>query len=208
VLTQLRWFGRLGADDLLDVYLDTNILIAYILGQEKEPENFRKAKKVFDDIKSGRYRGVITYLVLQEALSALRRIFAGEYEYLKHLSRTRQQEYVKGKSSEHYENLLKKLLELHEAVTFEKCKNVNTEEILQAGLEVLQRCFGVVRVFRHCNVCKSTREHSTHKGLGPIDVIHIFAAKQLGYKDFATLDKGFNLVKSDQHFSDMNIFVL
>jgi predicted nucleic acid-binding protein len=101
------------------IYIDTNILISYISGPEKEPNQFPKAKQIFDDIKQGKFIGVISTLTLIEIKGVLRTILGSDRTQLQIIPENKQADHVKTKATEIFQVLISELLQLSN-IKFEK----------------------------------------------------------------------------------------
>ena len=71
-------------------YIDTNILIAYVSGPQKDPFQYPKAKRIFDEIKQGKYVGVFSTLTLIEVKGVLRSLLGRERSLLQTIDMTQQ----------------------------------------------------------------------------------------------------------------------
>jgi predicted nucleic acid-binding protein len=179
----------------LKAYLDANILISYVNGPVLEPKNYPKAKRVWDEIKEGKYKGVVSTLVLQEVLSVFRRMKGQEIDILSPLSYDQRNKYVSSESQSMFSELLKSLMRIStDKIIFENCDTVESLAFYTDSFDLYTKYFGEVRFYQTCNQCKSETVNSTYKGLAPMDIIHIMLANRLECDSFITLDKGYSAI--------------
>ncbi|NQT09088.1 type II toxin-antitoxin system VapC family toxin [Candidatus Bathyarchaeota archaeon] len=191
-------------------YLDANILIAYILGPTKERRNYPFAQRVFTDIGNGVYSALISNLVLVEILNALRRIKGREYRHLSSLPSDNDcLQYIKTESDSIFQNLVTTLMQVGKQIQFTDCDKINARTVFDMGLNILNRTTGKI-AFRYnvCGNCRTRNNYSNFSGLGPIDISHIFLAKELGCDQLITLDQGFEEVQNNPDVTPLNIVVL
>ncbi len=190
------------------VYLDTNILISYQVGREKDPKYFPLAQDVFRQIIVGKYIGVVSFVTLMEAVNVFRRIKTEELKELGITDPDKQTEYVKNESTFLYQQLTRKLLEAQRNLRLEDCKGVSISSFLSTSLEISQNYSGVVKTYNDCRQCKSNIPHNVHKAIGALDIIHIFIARGLKCKYLITFDKGFKQIINDERIKPLEVRVM
>lgn len=102
-------------------YLDTNILISYQVGREKDPKYFPIAEDVFRQINAGKYLAVVSFITLMETTNVFRRIKTEELKELGKTDPKEQIEYVKNESKLLYYDLTRKLVESQRSIRLEDC---------------------------------------------------------------------------------------
>jgi len=94
-------------------------------------------------------------------------------------------------------------------VQFTDCDNINARTIFDKGLNILNSTRGKIPLrYNECRDCGNRRNYFNFKGLGPIDISHIFLAKELGCDQLITLDQGFEEVQANPDVTPLNIVVL
>ena len=189
-------------------YLDTNVLISYQVGREKDPKYFPLAQDIFREIIVGKYIGVVSFVTLMEAVNVFRRIKTEELRVLGITDSNQQTEYVKNESRFLYSELVQKLLETRGNIRLEECKTVSISSFLSTSLDMVQQYYGTVKTYNNCKQCKSNIPHHVHKAVGPLDVLHVFIAKALRCKYLITFDKGFKDIINDQRIKPLEIKVI
>lgn len=187
-------------------YLDANILIAYVFGQEKEPRQFWKSQAIFEDIKQGKITGIISTLTLMEIMGVFRSIKGSELSSLRGLSDRAQLEYVLQESKSMYDIIIHELLQMPNLV-FEKGKQTNLQNTLTDAFAILEKIRGVVKIYDSCAKCGSDHPVSVHKAVAMVDILHALIAKDVGCDVIITFDKGFNELKSHEKFDSIEFDV-
>lgn len=188
------------------VYLDTNILISYISGPEKEPNQFYKAKQIFDDIKHGKFIGVISTLTLIEIKGVLRAILGSDRTLMQTIPENKQSDHVKAKSTEIFQALVSDLLQLP-SVKFEKGRQTNFQSVLDSANDIMDEIQGTVRFYNTCGNCNAQYKNSKHKQILVADILHALLAKDTACDSLITFDKGFGALVGNQHIDPMVIQV-
>lgn len=190
------------------VYLDTNVLISYQVGKEKDPKYFPLAQDVFREIIVGKYIGVVSLVTLMETVNVFRRIKMEESNEQGITDPNKQLEYIKNESKLLYRELVQKLLETQRNIRLEECDGVAISNFLSTSLEIAQQYLGVVRTYNNCKQCKSNIPHNVHKAIGALDILHIFIARALKCKYLITFDKGFKEIINDERIKPLEIKVM
>lgn len=170
-------------------YLDTNILIAYIAGPEKDRQ-FPMAKDIFEKIKNSDFLGIISTLTLMEVLQVFRRQLGSDRTTLQTIPRYQQPDHIKNESHSMYQGLLKELLKLPN-IKFEKGSYANIATLFETSFEILQEIKGTVKFYNSCGFCGSNSRISVHKAVATMDITHAVIAKNTGCELLLTFDKGF-----------------
>lgn len=187
-------------------YIDTNILIAYVSGLQKDPFQYPKAKQIFDEIKQGKYVGVFSTLTLIEVKGVLRSLLGRERSLLQTIDTHKQSDFIKKESTDAYNILLAELLKLPN-VKFEKGKQANFQSILDNADQIMDDIKGFVKFYNNCGVCKSNYKNSAHKQILVADILHTLLAKDIGCDSLITFDKGFNALTGNAQIGLMQIIV-
>lgn len=187
-------------------YLDTNILIAYVSGAQKDPKQYPKAKAIFDEIKAGKYIGVLSTLTLIEIKGVFRTFLGRERAVLEGIQTFKQSDYIKEESTAQYNLLLTTLLQLPN-FKFEKGKQTNFQSILDDAEQIMNEINGSVHFYDKCGICKSNFKNSVHKQILVADILHALLAKDTGCDVLITFDRGFAALAGNQHVGTMQIHV-
>lgn len=189
-------------------YLDANILLALAAGKEKEPEQYRLAETILEEIKSGKIQAVISSLTLMEILAVLRAQKGREKNNLTGLSREKQVEFVIKESNSMNHILISELIRLPN-VKFEFGRHVDLNKLMDQALEILKKVNGKVKFYNKCKRCGSENvNYSTYKGLGTDDMIHVLLAKDGGCDQLITFDGDFEEIKGFSEIEPLEIIVL
>jgi len=171
-------------------YIDTNILIAYASGPKKEPKQYPKAKQIFDDIKQGKFVGVISTLTITEVKGVLRSHIGSDRKTLEGKSHSEISNYVKTEANSMFQLLIKAVMELTN-IKFEKGRQTNFQSILEQADEIMDEIEGKVKFYDKCGRCGAEHENSYHKQILVADILHALMAKDTGCDFLITFDKGF-----------------
>lgn len=188
-------------------YIDTNILIDYTSGPVKSPKQYPKAKKIFDDIKQGKFVAVISTLTITEIKGVFRTFVGYDRNNLESLSPSTRSDYVKSEANSMYNQLLGELLRLP-YVKFEKGKQTNFQSILEMADEIMDEIKGEVKFYDNCGRCEAPYKNSNHKQILVADILHALLAKDTGCDFLITFDKGFNGLKGSTKINPLDIIVL
>ncbi len=188
------------------VYIDTNVLVSYVSGPQKEPREYPKAKQIFDDIKQGKYIGVISTLTLIELQGVLRTLKGYERTILEDMQPNKQSDYVKTEATNIYNTLMAELLKL-QYVKFEKGRQTNFQSILDIAYKIMDEIKGIVKLYNNCGICKSNYKSSVHKQILVADILHALLAKDTSCDSLITFDKGFSTLIGNSHIGSMQIIV-
>ena len=188
-------------------YIDTSVLLSLSVGEKKEPDQYRLAVRVLDEIKDGKIQAIISSLTLMEITTALRIQKGKEKDKLDGLPRDKQVEYVLKESKSMYDELVKELLQLPN-VKFELGKHTDLNKLLTQGFDILQKIKGAVKFYNKCKRCGSHNvNYSLFKGLGTDDVIHALIAKDVGCDQLITFDGDFDDLKGLEEFEGLEFRV-
>lgn len=188
-------------------YLDANILLALSAGEEKEPDQYRLAVRILDEIKDGKIQAVISSLTLMEVIAVLRSQKGREKNKLDGLSREQQLDYVLKESKSMYDDLVKELLQLSN-LKFELGKHTDLNKLMSKAFDILQKIKGKVRFYNRCKRCGTENvSYSAFKGLGSDDVIHALLAKDVGCDQLITFDGDFEDLKGFEEFDGLEFRV-
>ncbi len=186
--------------------MDTNILITYVVGPEKD-DKFDLAKQVFGKIRSGEYEGVISTLTLMEVLGVFRRQVGTDRERMYLVPRPTQGEYVQTESQSMFQSMLGELVKMPNT-KFEEGKSVNLGSVLNSSLDIMKEVKGVVKFYNTCGFCDSRASVSVHKAVATMDIIHATMAKETGCESLITFDKGFKELQGNDSLNPLEIEVL
>lgn len=188
-------------------YLDSNIILAYAAGPIKEPEQYSKAKKIFEEIKSNQFIGIISILTLMETLGVMRAQKAREKEQLLGLDRKDQLYYVLKESKEMYDVTTHEILQMPN-VKLEAGKVIDMKKLFEMAYEIMLQVRGNVKFRRYCKKCGSDNSFFDYKGLGTDDIIHILLAKEIGCDIFITFDSDFGELINHEKIEPIEIRLL
>lgn len=188
------------------IYIDTNIMIAYISGPEKEKDQFHKAKQIFDDIRQGRFIGVISTLTLIEVKGVLRTILGADREQLQAIPENKRADHVRDKAKEIFQAFVSELLRLS-SIKFEKGRQTNFQSILDTANDIMDDIKGTVRFYNTCGNCNAPYKSSKHKQILAADILHALLAKDTSCDSLITFDKGFKTLAGNQHINSLQIQV-
>ncbi len=188
------------------VYIDTNVLVSYVSGPQKEPREYPKAKQIFDEIKQGKYIGVISTLTLIELQGVLRTLKGYERTILEAMQPNKQADYVKTEATNMYNTLMAELLKL-QYIKFEKGRQTNFQSILDCAYQIMNDIKGIVKLYNNCGICNSNYKSSVHKQILVADILHALLAKDTNCDSLITFDKGFSALIGNSHIGSMQIIV-
>ena len=187
-------------------YIDTNVLISYISGPQKEPTQYPKAQKIFNELKQGSYIGVISTLVLIEVKGVIRTILGADRAQLETIEQSKQADHVKSESQKIYNELIAELLQLPN-IKFEKGRQSNFQSVLDAANQIMDDIQGDVRFYNTCGNCGAQYKSSKHKQILAADILHALLAKDTACDSLITFDKGFAALVSNSTISSLQIVV-
>lgn len=189
------------------VYIDTNILVSYISGPQKEPREYPTAKQIFDDIKQGKYIGVISTLVLIELKGVIRALLGYDRTQLETIPQNKQADHVKSEAAKIYDQLVGQLLQLTN-VKFEKGRQTHFQSVLDNANSIMDDIKGEVRFYSNCGICNAPYKSSKHKQILVADIFHALLAKDTSCDSLITFDKGFNALRGNTIIGSMQIQVM
>lgn len=197
-------------------YIDTNILISYALGEEKDTR-FHIAKRVFEDVLQGKCIVVISHFVLSEALYALRNI--ATKEVFKEIENTPSQrdlinianssefrKKVNDRSLAAFKKIVESITSNPDHFRINAPETPYSEEIFSKGLRILSQNLGIFRVFRYrCRKCESYMKCGNcginsaivYKSVNAPDVTHALISDSIQCDYFFTMDKGFGNIPQE-----------
>lgn len=198
------------------VYIDTNILINYSLGEAKveREEHFAIAKKVFEDAIHGNYVIAISHFLLSETLHALRNIATrsafkefgqglNQRQLIKIANSKDFQDEINRRSWNAFREVIDKVTRDPKHFLLETEQQTYSGTLFQQGLSILTTTFGDLRVFRYrCKMCDnymicfdcSTNSEIVYKAVNAPDLTHVSIAQTLGCSRFLTMDKYFDKI--------------
>lgn len=198
-------------------YVDTNILVSYALGEEKD-ERFHVVEKFFADVLKGQYIVVISHFVLSETLHTLRNIATNQvYKELK--NQCSQDDLIKLVNSSNFRNdvndrSMKAFKIIIDIITrdpdhfkLEEYEVPYSEKMFEDGLKILSEVFGDFRVYRYrCPKCEAYLGCDTcgfdcevvYKAINAPDVTHALISSYLLCDYFFTMDKYFSKIPENR----------
>lgn len=189
-------------------YLDANILLAISAGSEKEPNQFRLAAGILEEIKAGKIAGIVSSLTLMEVIAVLRTQKGREVHNMGRLSGERQLEFVLKESRSMYDKLMGELIKLP-SLKFELGRHADLNRLMGQAFGVLQKTKGKVRSYDRCSKCDSQNvSYTAFKGLGSDDIIHALLAKDAGCDCLITFDRDFDGLEGFEEFEGLEFRVL
>ena len=180
---------------MIKKYIDTNILIAYVVGKKLEKNQYPKAKIIFDQIKNGKFVGVISTLTLTEVIGVLRTRLGKNTEVLQKIEKQKQGIFVKTEASKLYSTLIEAMLQMPN-IKFEKGRQINFQTVLDDSFNIMEEIVGVVKFYLPHKSGNSDVYNSSHKQILVADILHTLLAQDTQCDHFLTFDKGFYGVKN------------
>lgn len=189
-------------------YLDANVLLAISAGSKKEPNQFRLASIILEEIKAGKITGIVSPLTLMEVIAVLRTQKGRERHNLDRLSNKQQLEFVLNESKSMYDKLMGELIKLPN-LKFELGRHVDLNKLMGQALGVLEKTRGKTRFYHRCSRCGSQNvSYTAFKGLGSDDAIHALLARDAGCDCLVTFDKDLDDLKEFEEFEGLEFRVL
>lgn len=189
-------------------YLDANVLLAISAGSKKEPNQFKLASIILEEIKAGKITGIVSPLTLMEVIAVLRTQKGRERHNLDRLSNKQQLEFVLNESKSMYDKLMGELIKLPN-LKFELGRHVDLNKLMGQALGVLEKTRGKTRFYHRCSRCGSQNvSYTAFKGLGSDDAIHALLARDAGCDCLVTFDKDFDDLKEFEEFEGLEFRVL
>ena len=206
------------------VYVDTNILVSYALGEERDA-GFPTAEKFFGEVAKGNYVVLVSSFVLSEALHTLRNI-ATEQVYREAKNGLSQQDLIDiANSREFRDEVNDRSLGAFKTIIgfittdpdhfkFGDLKTVYLEEMFQKALKTLSEGFGEFRVYRsRCPKCDSPiacykcgfDSKIVYKSVNAPDLTHLLISTSLGCKYLFTMDKYFAKIPKNESQSEIKV---
>lgn len=178
-------------------YLDSNVLLAVSAGLEKEPDQFRMATRVLDEIGSGDALGTVSSLALMEVITVMRVKKGRETHRLGSMPDDQQSEFVLRESRSMYGKLIAELMKLP-GLKFEHGQNMGVGTVMKNALNIIHETGGHVR----------PSGKSRFSGVGTVDVLHTLLAKNMGCDELVTFDKGFDEMARIAAFEGLTFRIL
>lgn len=203
-------------------YVDTNILVSYALGDEKD-ERFHIAEKFFGDVLLGKYVVLVSNFVLSETLHTLRNI-ATEQVFKEIKTKRSQRDLIELANSSEFrkevnDRSLKAFKTILEYITTDPdhfkigdLKTTYSEEMFSNALRILSENFGIFRVYRYrCPKCDSKIDCTycgfnceiVYKSINAPDVTHVLMSSSLGCKYLFTMDQYFSKIPKKESQSEI-----
>lgn len=197
------------------VYFDTNIWVSYMLG--KKDNFYQTSKSMIDTIEQEQSMAVVSNLIIMELTHAIRRCISQKQPTSEGMTSSKIESMVDEITMD-FIKIIGKLVRQGKAVF------VNSEESIKVHhsllLEKLASLTGYARRECYCKKCKKTYQVRNHtdpcplcgttnkinkkykyRGLGHVDLEHVYFAIQGRASVFCTRDKGFLALKLDPDFS-------
>lgn|GEM_PF-5546279 len=194
------------------VYIDANVFLSYMAGQDADPQQYPFAKAFFTGLPSGKQAGVFSLLSGLEILDVLRKWKGWEFETLSRMST--QEDHIKHViegARERYAEIITEMLAVPE-IRFMQPLHLDITQLLHDALEILSDVKGSVRFYDSCKICgrqnNGQKFLSVHKCVGMQDVIHVLLAKAMKCDAFVTFDRGFLELLNETRIRPVRIEVL
>lgn len=203
------------------VYYDTNIWVSYILGEE---DNFyRISKPMIDAVEQERSVAIISSLIIAELIHAIRRTVSQKQPTEGGMTPSGIESTVK-EITDDFVKIIGRFERQGKAIRINK-KNVAVDHPLL--LTKLAALTGYARRECYCRKCKvsyTVRDNNTicpscdrtnemnkkytYRGLGHLDLEHVYFAIHGHASIFYTRDKGFSTLKNDPDFNSISFRLL
>lgn len=192
-------------------YIESGIWIARGIGSD---DIFYEPSKAFieDNIESGSIIGIVSIFSLMEAINVIRsRITSNEDRaILDGKSDASRKEHLKNLTDVKIGTLLKYLrTKASEGkILFADFSVVDLKKIFDNSFHLARGYFGNIRFYYSCGKCWQNHPHYQYKGLGSLDMLHAFLAKEYLCDLFITTDNDFRDLQGSAIFPDMHFQVL
>lgn len=188
------------------IYLDTNIIVAYALGPEKEKFHYPKAERIFKQIEKGEFIGVVSTLTLTELIGVLRTHIGRERDKMIIIEEKKQNDHVKNTAKNAYDLMFNLLLQM-ENIKIEEGSTTNFQSILNDGLDLIKDSNGFQKFHRKCGICRQEYKSSNFKQILIADILHALLAKNTKCDELFTFDGGFNGINGHEKIDPLLITV-
>ena len=224
LIHKARWSGcdlSEMSNDL--VYYDTNIWIAWMRG--KSDKFFPQAKKLVDEVLSGKKIAVMSQLVLLETIHALRQKIAQNSPYDNRNTNKHDIQTQINKTVQQFLNSVRIMVEDGHVIILNPSASVASHHnrVLQKSVKY----FGYLRIIGicpycengwvgrhasntcgHCGHTKNSIKKYNYKGLGHADLEHAFFALSGHATEFYSADKSFMDLKNDSDFDNISFRIV
>jgi predicted nucleic acid-binding protein len=192
-------------------YLDSSVLVAYQLGPTDR--YYKDAKRIIEDeITNKRLTGLISMLTLMEVIDVLRRRVTERTNKatLDPLDDASKNQYLKGESETKIKNLIQVLTQMEKQglILFGDFTPVDLRQIMKDTYDCTRGYFGAAKKYYKCQICRSSFEHYSYRGLGWIDMLHAFLALGFFADGLITADESFADLSTDPRFSSFDITII
>lgn len=188
------------------IYIDTNIIVAYALGPEKEKYQYPKSEQIFKQIEKGDFIGVISTLTLTELIGVIRTHIGRDRTKMLSIDEKKQNEHVKTEAKIVYGEIFSTLLQMKN-IKFEGGAKTNFQAVLNDGFELIEGSNGFQKFHNKCSICKNPHNSSNFKQILVADILHALLAKDTKCDELLTFDGGFNGIKGHEKIEPLTIIV-
>ena len=192
---------------LIRAYLDSNVLLAKITGFESNPRQTKLADLVFDKIKDGEIKGVVSALVLIEIMAVLKnRVGQDKPKLLAIPDAANRADHVIKESSSMYKEILGELLRMENKIIFQVKKSIDMNQLLIDAQLILDSVRGIVKTHDYCKKCNTNGVQTiSYKSLASYDALHVLLAKEMECDEFWTFDGDFEEIRNHQKVTPLQI---
>lgn len=167
------------------IYIDTNVLINWLFGVTAT--TVKPATDFIKDVENGRYKGVISYLTLNELLKVIRNIMVQQGKTDPALWKS------KGKDAINKIYKIKKdNMEIVSGITTD-CKKSGDELLFG---KISDQAYTVMEKYPG-RTLQGVREKDKHKGMSTVDTFHVILAKIFNCDKIASFDDDFQEANSE-----------
>lgn len=188
------------------IYIDTNIIVAYALGVEKEPYQYPKAEQIFKQIERGEFIGVISTLVLTELIGVLRTHIGRDRNKMINIPEKKQNTHVKNEAKAAYDEMFDVLLQMKN-VKIEEGVSADFQSVLNDGFDLIRDSNGLQKFHKTCGICKRDYKNSNFKQILIADILHALVAKTTNCDELLTFDGGFKGIIGHEKIEPLQIIV-
>lgn len=192
-------------------YLDSSIIVAYILGPN-DPF-YKSAKNILEnDIINGTTVGLISMLSLLEIIDVIRKRVTERTnrKLLDSMNEANKKSYIKAESESKISELIDTLTIMEEKgyIIFADFTAIDLKQIVNRIYSYSKAYFGNISKSYFCRICRTPFESYSYRGLGWIDLMHAYLALNLCADGFMTADKSFKDLTIDSDFSNLKFTIL
>jgi hypothetical protein len=192
-------------------YIESGIWIAIGIGNN---DIFYASSKTFinDNIETNKIKGVVSLLSLLEAIQVIRTRITSNTEKiaLDFMNDDKRKQYLSNICEEKIKILIQYLRtkEDEKKLFFTDFSIVDLNNVYNESFQFLSDYFGYIPFYPRCGRCYQIYPHYEYKGVGGIDLLHAYLAKECYCSLFVTTDGGFRDLEGLPQFLNIHFEVL